>query len=79
LEAPPEEEIPDPDLLLDEGEDLSYASMFAAAIDKQQSPPSKPPLRVEVPEVVAPSKPKHLGSIALGSLLAATTPTESPL
>jgi hypothetical protein len=33
LEAPPEEELPEPDLLLDADEDLSYASMLAAALD----------------------------------------------
>lgn len=32
LEAPPEEELPDPDLMLDADEDLSFASMFAAAL-----------------------------------------------
>lgn len=34
LEAPPEEELAlDPDLQLDDGEDLSYASMFALGLD----------------------------------------------
>ncbi|EFN58497.1 expressed protein [Chlorella variabilis] len=36
LEGPPEEEAPDPDLLLDEDEDLSYASMFAAALESDR-------------------------------------------
>lgn len=33
LEAPPEEELPDSDLMLDADEDLSFASMFAAALE----------------------------------------------
>lgn len=69
----------DPDLQLDEDEDLSYASMFATAIGsrppKEEAPP-KPSLFLDVPEVAPPPKPK-LGSIALGGLLAASTPSEA--
>lgn len=45
LEAPPEEELPDPDLMLDEEEDLSYASMFAAALGSPAKPDASPQAR----------------------------------
>jgi DNA topoisomerase 2-associated protein PAT1 len=79
LEAPPEEELPDPDLLLDADEDLSYASMFASALGHDVDEPalrSQAPLTVDIPELPPAPKPK-LGSIALGGLLAATTPSEA--
>jgi DNA topoisomerase 2-associated protein PAT1 len=79
LEAPPEEELPDPDLLLDADEDLSYASMFASALGHDEEPASQSaaPLSVDIPDLPVPPKPKALGSIALGGLLAATTPSEA--
>lgn len=76
LEAPPEEELPDPDLLLDADEDLSYASMFASALGREEERDAAP-LPVHIPDLSPAPKPKALGSIALGGLLAASTPSEA--
>eukprot|EP00887_Chlorella_sp_A99_P001420 scaffold8.g1420.t1 len=108
LDAPPEEELPDPDLVLGEEEDLSYASMFAAVLDaaapRRAAPagdldspldalakaaPARPAggggggslfeglglggFGLQAPEPTPPPKPKP-GSIALGGLLAMSTP-----
>jgi len=75
LEAPPAEELPDPDLL-DANEDLSYASMFASASGHDEERGAAP-LTVDIPDPTPAPKPKALGSIALGGLLAASTPSEA--
>ena len=70
--------------MLEADEDLSYASMFASALghditheEEQHTKPS--PLSLDIRDLPQPStasKPK-LGSIALGGLLTASTPTGS--
>lgn len=69
--------------MLDADEDLSYASMFASALGHDttqeiQESPRRTPLSLDIPELPQPSssKPK-LGSIALGGLLTASTPSGS--
>ena len=84
MEAPPEEEVLEDDALgLDADQDLGYASMFAEVLGRTE-PTSVPeefpsPRLVEQEEITKPtpsSSKFNAGSIALGGLLAATTPSE---